>query len=118
MAAISKPILGNFSVELGELIALHEGLLLAKNLNLVINLTKVDASNVAVMLNSNSSYLRDAMFIISDIQALRSDVGAFSCQAIPRESNSLAHGLANLAFSSGKEMQWRNADPSCIPSGL
>ncbi|KAL5751755.1 hypothetical protein ACOSQ2_022262 [Xanthoceras sorbifolium] len=36
VVASAKPLLGFFSVELGELLALREGLLLAKELNLII----------------------------------------------------------------------------------
>ncbi|KAK0604832.1 hypothetical protein LWI29_019932 [Acer saccharum] len=63
VAAISKPVCGNFSAELGELIALQEGLLLAKRLSLSIGSVEVDAVNVAAMVNSGKTNLGDARFL-------------------------------------------------------
>ncbi|KAK4857925.1 hypothetical protein QYF36_008310 [Acer negundo] len=111
VAAISKPMVGNFSVELGEFLALREGLILAKSHNLVVNYVEVDALNTASMLNSVKPFLGDAMFIISDIKALFIEVGVISCKAVPRVSNKFAHSLANLPFSSGEDLLWRDVDP-------
>ncbi|KAK1550365.1 hypothetical protein Q3G72_017984 [Acer saccharum] len=66
------------------------------------------------MLNSDDSYFGDAMFIVSDVKALFSELGGCSCQAVPRKSNSLAHDLAALAFFSVEELLWRDVHPSCI----
>ncbi|KAK4853045.1 hypothetical protein QYF36_002867 [Acer negundo] len=114
VVAISKPLLGNFSVELGELRALREGLLIAKRHNLVIKFAKVNAFSVASMLNLDDPFLGDALFIISCIKALYSKVEGCSCQAIPRSTNSLAHSLAALTFFSGEELFWWDVNPSCI----
>ncbi|KAK2646732.1 hypothetical protein Ddye_021927 [Dipteronia dyeriana] len=43
VAAISKSVAGNVTVELGKLLALREGLLLAKSFNLIIWVAEVDA---------------------------------------------------------------------------
>ncbi|KAK1560722.1 hypothetical protein Q3G72_030130 [Acer saccharum] len=74
--------------------------------------------NVAAMINSGKTCLGDARFLISDIHDLCCEVGASSCKAIPRDSNCIAHGLAQLPFSSGEEMIWRDVDPHCIFPGL
>ncbi|KAL5865158.1 hypothetical protein ACOSQ3_002672 [Xanthoceras sorbifolium] len=57
VAASAKPLLGFFSTELGELLALREGLLLAKDSNLVVEWVELDTVNVvARVLNSSSSF--------------------------------------------------------------
>ncbi|KAL5844672.1 hypothetical protein ACOSQ3_010727 [Xanthoceras sorbifolium] len=83
----------------GEFLALKEGLVLAKSLNLVVLVAKVDASHVASAMNSSISCCGDASFVVSDIQALCSEVGNCLCLAIPRSGNRLAYVLASLAFS-------------------
>ncbi|KAI9194100.1 hypothetical protein LWI28_003095 [Acer negundo] len=75
VTTVLKPMLGNFSVDLGELLTLREGLLFAKRHNLVINSTevinsaKVDVLSVASLLNYDVSFLGDALFIVLDIKA-------------------------------------------------
>ncbi|KAK3194481.1 hypothetical protein Dsin_025791 [Dipteronia sinensis] len=50
--ANSKPLAGVFNAEIGEFLAHREGLLLAKNHNLNVQIAEVDASYVASVLNS------------------------------------------------------------------
>lgn len=45
-AAVSKTLAGSFSVEIGEWLALREGLLLAQKLNLSISVAETDARQV------------------------------------------------------------------------
>ncbi|KAL5836959.1 hypothetical protein ACOSQ3_014128 [Xanthoceras sorbifolium] len=84
VAASAKPILGFFPAELGELLALREGLLLAKELNLITE------------------------------WALFRAVGVSNCHAIPRSGNGMSHSLASLAFSSKEEFCWFNPEPSFL----
>ncbi|KAL5851372.1 hypothetical protein ACOSQ3_006490 [Xanthoceras sorbifolium] len=93
VAASAKPLLGFFPAELGELLALREGLLLAKELSLVIEWVELDAVN---------------------IKALFGDVGVFNCHVIPRSRNGMTHSLASLAFSSKEEFCWFNPEPSFL----
>ncbi|KAL5813682.1 hypothetical protein ACOSQ4_024323 [Xanthoceras sorbifolium] len=90
-----------FSAEMGEFLALREGLILANSLGLSIFEAEVDASNVASAVNLSSNCCGDASFIVNDIKALCLEVGNCSCLAIPRSGNRLAHVLASIAFSSG-----------------
>ncbi|KAL5786986.1 hypothetical protein ACOSP7_003935 [Xanthoceras sorbifolium] len=46
VAASAKPLLGFFPAKLGELLALREGLLLAKELNLIIEWVELDVVNI------------------------------------------------------------------------
>ncbi|KAK0592170.1 hypothetical protein LWI29_014441 [Acer saccharum] len=64
VATISKPLQGSFSVDLGEFLALREGLLLAKRLNLNLKLAEVDAVAVANAVNNSEFVNCNANFII------------------------------------------------------
>ncbi|KAK2665033.1 hypothetical protein Ddye_003607 [Dipteronia dyeriana] len=70
VVAIAKPIVGIFTATAGELLALREGLLLAKNYNLNVLIAEVDAFSVASVLNSMDPLLGDASFIVNDVKAL------------------------------------------------
>ena len=109
VAAIFKPLQGDFSAELGEFLALREGLLLAKSLNLNLKLAEVDAIVVANAVNNSDIVNCNANFIVNDIQALLQEVGGCVCNAISRNGNTLAHVLASMAFSYKKEQSWLNA---------
>ncbi|KAL5760759.1 hypothetical protein ACOSQ2_019597 [Xanthoceras sorbifolium] len=115
VAASAKPLLGFFPAELGELLALREGLLLAKEFNLTIAWVELDAVNVvARVLNSFPNSVMDP--IISDVKALFRAVGVSNCHAIPRSGNGMAHSLASLTFSSKEEFCWFNPELSCWSS--
>ncbi|KAL5834303.1 hypothetical protein ACOSQ4_013800 [Xanthoceras sorbifolium] len=102
VAASAKPLLGFFPAELGELLALREGLLVAKELSLIIEWVELDAANaVARISNSCPSSFMDP--IVYDIKALFRVVGVSNCHAIPRSRNGMAHSLASLAFSSKED---------------
>ncbi|KAL5789913.1 hypothetical protein ACOSQ2_004801 [Xanthoceras sorbifolium] len=99
VAASAKPLLGFFPAELDELLALREGLLVAKELSLIIEWVELDAANaVARIFNSCPSSFMDP--IVSDIKALFRVVGVSNYHVIPRSRNGMAHSLASLAFSS------------------
>ncbi|KAL5798748.1 hypothetical protein ACOSQ2_003568 [Xanthoceras sorbifolium] len=81
VAVSAKPLLGFFPAELGELLALREGLLLAKELSLIIEWVELDAVNiVARVFNSFPSAFMDP--IVNDVKALFRDVGVSNCHAI------------------------------------
>ncbi|KAL5850281.1 hypothetical protein ACOSQ4_008294 [Xanthoceras sorbifolium] len=63
------------SIEVGEFLALREGLGVAKQLGCFVALTVVDASNVVAGINLEKPSLCAAGFIINDIQALCLEVG-------------------------------------------
>ncbi|KAL5759510.1 hypothetical protein ACOSQ2_018348 [Xanthoceras sorbifolium] len=115
VAAVSKKFPGFFSAEVGELIALREGLLLVKSLGLKICVAEVDASNVASMVNEAGSSLGDASFIVEEIKVLCSEVGDCRCLSIPRSGNRLAHVLASSAFSSNGDQSWSFVSKNCFP---
>ncbi|KAK4838691.1 hypothetical protein QYF36_015667 [Acer negundo] len=74
VAAISKPMQGSFSAAVGELLALREALLLAKTLNLTVNISEVDEVNVAHDINSSGSINYDVGFVVNDVKVLMKEV--------------------------------------------
>ncbi|KAL5834902.1 hypothetical protein ACOSQ4_014399 [Xanthoceras sorbifolium] len=70
LAASSKPLSGCFSAETGEFLALREGLLLAKSLQLQVSFVEVDALNVITAVNSGVSSFSLVFHIVEDIRAL------------------------------------------------
>ncbi|KAL5823813.1 hypothetical protein ACOSQ4_021713 [Xanthoceras sorbifolium] len=113
VAASAKPLLGFFPTELGELLALREGLLVAKELSLTIEWVELDAANVvARVFNSCPNSFMGP--IVSDIKALFRAMGVSNCHAITRSRNGMAHSLASLAFSSKEEFYWFNPEPNFL----
>ncbi|KAL5756816.1 hypothetical protein ACOSQ2_021562 [Xanthoceras sorbifolium] len=116
VAASSKPFEGLFSAEVGELLALREGLLLAAGLNLKIEFVEVDAVNVVSGVSDGDFFFSPVGHVVNDIRALYKELGVVSSLAIPRVRNSLAHSLASLALSSKKDQLWLNCKPSVFSS--
>ncbi|KAL5784418.1 hypothetical protein ACOSQ2_006810 [Xanthoceras sorbifolium] len=77
---------------------LREGLLLARNLGLVVKWVELDASNVVVAVVSVDCHKGAAGVIVNEVKALCREVGVFKCQAISRNWNVVAHTLASLTF--------------------
>ncbi|KAK3218284.1 hypothetical protein Dsin_012254 [Dipteronia sinensis] len=99
----SNLAVGYFSAEVGQLIALREGLLLAKFYNFPVSLIEFSSSNVAAALNCHLPLLGDVCCVVNDIKVSFLEVGNCKCQASPKSRNSLAQNLASLAFSSVRE---------------
>ncbi|KAL5830517.1 hypothetical protein ACOSQ3_019985 [Xanthoceras sorbifolium] len=111
VVALAKPLWGFFNSELGELLAIREGLLFAKSLKLFVSWVEVEASSVVARLqSSSSSCLADP--IVCNIKALFKDVEVSNCLSIPRSRNVVAHSLTSLAFSSKEERTW--FDPKLV----
>ncbi|KAL5782592.1 hypothetical protein ACOSP7_007621 [Xanthoceras sorbifolium] len=108
VAALAKRLVGRFSPEVGEFLALREGLLFAKSRGLVVRLAEVDACNIASCVLKPVSVFGEAALVIQDIKALFREVGVSNCRAIPRLSNRVAHSLVSLALSSVEELCWQN----------
>ncbi|KAK4837933.1 hypothetical protein QYF36_009657 [Acer negundo] len=113
VAVISKSMQGSFSAAVGELLALREGLLLAKNLNLTVNISEEYAVNVAHDINSSGSINYAVKFVVNDVKVLMKEVGTSLCQSISRAG----HDLASLAISLGKGQTWTNTNSTCIFAG-
>ncbi|KAL5852453.1 hypothetical protein ACOSQ3_007571 [Xanthoceras sorbifolium] len=118
VAALSKPFVSSFSTETGDYLALREGLLLAKNLGMVVHRVESYTANVISGINSVDDSLEVAGLIISDVQSFCSEVGVVNCYAIPRNRNKVAHSLASPACSSFEESLRLDKRPSCVVSLL
>ncbi|KAK2657296.1 hypothetical protein Ddye_010348 [Dipteronia dyeriana] len=92
----SRLMHGSFSCETGKFLALRVGLLLAKFYKISMNITEVDSTSVATILNSSNPFLGDAKFIVNDIKVLFVETRICKCQATPKSGNSLALKLALL----------------------
>ncbi|KAH7576208.1 hypothetical protein JRO89_XS01G0013300 [Xanthoceras sorbifolium] len=86
-AAIAKTLPCIFLAEVGEFLALREGLLLAKNSGLKVFLAEVYASNVASGVMDSISNCREAALVIKDIKALFQVVGVLKYQVISHLGN-------------------------------
>ncbi|KAK4855230.1 hypothetical protein QYF36_005303 [Acer negundo] len=108
----------SYSVEVSQLLALREGLKLAKLLNQPVSFTKCSSPFAIAFLNCPVPNLEDSHFIVLDIKTLFSDVGICNCQASSIKGKSLANMLALKAFSYGKECLWVFNSPAYCPSAL
>ncbi|KAL5812419.1 hypothetical protein ACOSQ3_027369 [Xanthoceras sorbifolium] len=93
VAAFAKPLKCCDSAKVGEFLGLREGLVVAKQLGLPVALTEVDASSVVDGVN----LLKPSLSVVGS-------------------SNSLAHNLASLALSSGRDFLWQDICPSIMLS--
>ncbi|KAL5820959.1 hypothetical protein ACOSQ3_022841 [Xanthoceras sorbifolium] len=78
VAVSSRPIQGFFSVVSGELIALRDGLLLAKRLGLLVQWVEVDSSSVIFLVKGATVDFDENGCVVSDILALFKDVGVLN----------------------------------------
>ncbi|KAK1558535.1 hypothetical protein Q3G72_003470 [Acer saccharum] len=99
--------LNSLELELLLVLALREGLVLAKQLGFQISWAEVDTANVAAAVNLLKPSSGLAGFVFDDVRALFKEAGISKCQAISRKGNGLAHNLASLAISSRKEQLWQ-----------
>ncbi|KAL5768149.1 hypothetical protein ACOSQ2_014932 [Xanthoceras sorbifolium] len=109
VAALAKQLPRRFAPEVGEFLALREGLFFMKSGGLVVCCAEVDACNVASrVIKPISVFGGVTALVIQDIKALFREVGVSKCCAIPRLGNRVAHSLASLALSSSEELCWHN----------
>ncbi|KAL5837642.1 hypothetical protein ACOSQ3_014811 [Xanthoceras sorbifolium] len=100
VAASYKSVQGSFSVDAGELLALRDGLLLAKRMGCSVQLVESDFSNAIGMVSDVVSCFRDIGCVIFNVKALCEEVRVVTCFVISRFRNGAAYSLAFLALSS------------------
>ncbi|KAK3228127.1 hypothetical protein Dsin_007989 [Dipteronia sinensis] len=115
--ALSKFVLGYFSVEVCEALALRKGLSLAKQHGLSIGWAEVDAVNVDTGVNSSQLCRSTVCFVFNDISALCRDVWVSECKAISICGNGVAHNHASLSVSSSRDHLWQGHCPFSLFSG-
>ncbi|KAK2650302.1 hypothetical protein Ddye_017791 [Dipteronia dyeriana] len=118
LVAASKTVQGNFSAEIGEILALREGLGLAKQHGLFRCWVELDVANVVAAINDPKSTGSLAGFILDDVKAPCEEVQVSKCQAISRSGNTLAHNLTSVAVSTGRDRMWQDICPVSLSSIL
>ncbi|KAK2662074.1 hypothetical protein Ddye_000648 [Dipteronia dyeriana] len=111
-------LMGSFSYEIGQLLAIRKGLLIVKFYHFSVSILESSSLSAISILSNAVNVRRDDYFIVNDIKALISDVGICKCQASSLKGNSLAHRLAWIAFSSAQECLWLDPGPSLVSSVL
>ncbi|KAK3204299.1 hypothetical protein Dsin_018345 [Dipteronia sinensis] len=109
LAAQSNQLAGVLNTDVGELIALWEGLLLALFYNLQVDLAEVVSPTMVSFLNDPAPLMGESKFIVQDIKSMFLAVGVCKSIAVSKSRNSLALKLALLAFSSARERLWLNS---------
>ena len=94
---------GSFSAELGNILAMRDGLSMVHRFNLTVEVAEISSSAAVLSLNSSGPNFGDSHFINNDIRALLSLAKICKCKASSKKGNSLAYSLALLTFSSIKE---------------
>ncbi|KAK3189493.1 hypothetical protein Dsin_029054 [Dipteronia sinensis] len=102
IAAQSNQLVGSFNADVGELIALREGLLLALFYNLQVDFAEVVSPTVVSFLNDPTPLVGESKFIVQDIKSMFLAIGICKSLAISKSGNSLALRLELLAFSSAR----------------
>ncbi|PON77083.1 hypothetical protein PanWU01x14_030920 [Parasponia andersonii] len=105
LAAFAKRLVGCFSVETAELLAMREELLFASRIGLSISILEYDALRVIHGLQETHPLAPNAL-IFSDIKALITSVNCGTCHFVPRSGNKVTHFSARLAFHSPSDLCW------------
>ena len=113
IAAMSKTLTAQFSVEEVEDIALENGVLLALEMNLTDVIVESDSLSVVQSVQKKEIYVALGHIIQGTLSAL-SIFRSWRIQHLKRESNSVAHELSQLARASGVTQIWKGMDPPCI----
>ncbi|KAK4842630.1 hypothetical protein QYF36_025026 [Acer negundo] len=111
---LSRHFQGYFLVEVYEALALREGLCLENQHGFSIGRAEVDAANFVAGVNSSKPCKSVACFVFDDISSMCKNVGVFSCKAIFRCGNGLAHNLASWVVSSLKDQLWQGYCLFCL----
>ncbi|KAK2635617.1 hypothetical protein Ddye_030409 [Dipteronia dyeriana] len=106
-------LIGSFSSQIGQVLVVREGLLLAKFYHFSVSTFENSSSSVISSLSNSVNFRGDASFIVADIKTLISDVGICKCQSSSKQGN-LMHRLASIAFSSVHERLWLDSSPSLV----
>ncbi|KAL5756141.1 hypothetical protein ACOSQ2_020887 [Xanthoceras sorbifolium] len=91
-------LLGLFSSDIGEALAILYGLRLAVDLGLSSICVESDAASIVKQLSSRDSSCSDIGLILDDILSLVVNLSDISFSSVRRCANKVAHGLAKLAL--------------------
>ena len=115
LATCAKRIAGSFEVETDELLAIREGLLLAKEWSILVHI--VESSVLLIVQGINAaSPLAIYETLISDIKHLCKFVNCGPFCFVSRNGNNVAQALANHASIYPEDMLWVDCSPRFISS--
>ncbi|KAL5733341.1 hypothetical protein ACOSQ2_033033 [Xanthoceras sorbifolium] len=98
LVSYTSLLLGLFSSDIGEALAILYGLRLAVDLGLSSVCVESDAASIVKQLASRDSPCSDIGLILDDIFSLAVNVSSISFSSVRRCANTVAHGLAKLAL--------------------
>ena len=118
LAGLSRRNRGDFSAEVIEALAIQEGCLLAKEMGLCHIVIESDAQNVVLTVQSKKYEGPNVGNIIYSIVGLLSSFSMGHIIYCPRDSNKVAHMLAQHARDIDGRRVWRNNGPALIQHQL
>ncbi|KAL5792216.1 hypothetical protein ACOSP7_000810 [Xanthoceras sorbifolium] len=98
LVSYTSLLLGLFSSDIGEALAILYGLRLAVDLGLFSVCVESDAASIVKQLSSRDSPCSDIGLILDDILSLAVNLSSISFLSVRRCANKVAHGLAKLAL--------------------
>ncbi|KAH7572293.1 hypothetical protein JRO89_XS04G0233800 [Xanthoceras sorbifolium] len=99
LVSYTSLLLGLFSSDIGEALAILLGLHLAIDMGLSTVCVESDAASIVKQLSSRVSSCSDIGLILDDILSLVVNFAALSFSSVRRSANNVAHGLAKVALS-------------------
>ncbi|KAL5815344.1 hypothetical protein ACOSQ4_025985 [Xanthoceras sorbifolium] len=99
LVSYTSLLLGLFSSDIGEALAILRGLRLAIDMGLSTVCVESDAASVVKQLSSRVSSCSDIGLILDDILSLVVNFADLSFSSVRRSANIVAHGLAKFALS-------------------
>ena len=113
LGAVAKSLEGSFSPFLAECIALREGLIFAKDLNLGPIVVETDAINVVTAVGDNCELSIEGP-ILEDVKQLMAQVHSTGIQHIRRSANHVAHLLARFGINAKCTKIWISETPFIV----
>ena len=115
IAVLCKPFQSHYPVELMEVLALEQGVLLAQDLQLTRVMFESDASNVIIAVN-DSAIGTPFRHIIQDIIQAQTSFSFCSFRHLNQAFNYAAHELALFARRNGSHQLWKGVTPPFLVS--
>ena len=113
LGAVAKSVEGSFSPFLAECIALREGLIFTKDLNLGPIVVDTDAFNVVTVVGDNCALSMEGP-ILEDVKQLLVQMQETNIHHIGRSVNHVAHLLARFGINTKRTNIWISETPTIV----
>ncbi|GMN68653.1 hypothetical protein TIFTF001_037708 [Ficus carica] len=117
LGTMEKSVEGTFSPFLAECIALHEGLMIAKELESVTLVVETDVINVVSAVSDNTKFFLEGP-IMQDVKQLLAQLRNPIVYHIRRSANHVAHLLARFGFNSNCTNVWICETPIIVSNAV